>query len=77
MLLCSFLFASSTALVDPSYLYCLPGFTLSYLYLFYEISKLDIANREACGRFFRKNNYIGLLILLSLMTKGLWNENNK
>jgi hypothetical protein len=34
MLLLSFVLAASTALVDASYLYCLPGFSAAYLYLY-------------------------------------------
>lgn len=49
MMLGSFTFAASTALVDPSFIYCLPGFVATYAYLFYLLKKLDLSNRAQCG----------------------------
>jgi len=49
MMLGSFTFAASTALVDPSFMYCLPGFVATYAYLFHLLKKLDLSNRGQCG----------------------------
>jgi 4-hydroxybenzoate polyprenyltransferase len=71
MTLLAFTFASCTALFDPTYVYCLPGFIATYAYLFHLLRKLDLSNHAECGAFFRRSNYIGILILLSLMARGL------
>lgn len=49
MMLGSFGFAASTALVDPTFLYCLPGFIATYAYLFRLLNRLDLSNRAECG----------------------------
>lgn len=49
MILMSFMFASSTALFDPAYTYCIPGFIASYAYMYSLLKKLDLSNRAECG----------------------------
>jgi 4-hydroxybenzoate polyprenyltransferase len=74
MMLLSFTFASSTALFDSSYIYCLPGFIATYAYLFNLLKKLDLKNPSECGHFFRRNNYIGIFIFFSLLLRGIFNK---
>lgn len=45
MTLLSFIFTSSTIFFDSSYIYCLPGFIITYGYLFNLLKKLDLNNR--------------------------------
>lgn len=72
MMLLSFGFAASTAIVDARYIYCLPGFVAAYGYLFHLLGKLDLNDRGQCGQFFRRNNYIGVFIFLSLIMRGIF-----
>jgi hypothetical protein len=41
----SFALLSSTALIDSSYVICLPAFAGTYAYLFSLIDKIDLSNR--------------------------------
>jgi 4-hydroxybenzoate polyprenyltransferase len=77
MMLGSFTLASATALFDPSFIYCLPGFVATYAYLFSLLKKLDLSNRAQCGEFFKRNNYIGVFIFLSLLLRGIFSEKKK
>ena len=77
MIALSLALSCSLALVSPSYWVCLPGFFLSYGYLAKALYDLDINDRAACGRFFKKNNYVGILIFLSLLSRGVVEEYSK
>jgi len=79
MIFSSLLLASSAAYFDPSYLVCIPGFGMTFGYLYYHLKRLDLNNRIECGNFFRKNNIVGLFLFLSLVMKGLYSniEKNK
>lgn len=72
MMLLSFCLAASTALVDARYVYCLPGFVAAYGYLFRLLWRLDLKDRGQCGQFFKRNNYIGVFIFLSLIMRGIF-----
>ena len=72
MMLLSFGFAASTAIVDARYMFCLPGFVAAYGYLFHLLGRLDLNDRGQCGQFFRRNNYIGVFIFLSLIMRGIF-----
>ncbi len=71
MTLLSLGLSCSIALFNPAYIVCLPGFLLSYGVLLNSLHGLDLNDRAACGNFFRRNNYVGAFIFLSLAVRGM------
>ena len=69
MLATSLLLTSSLAYFNLYYVYSLPFFIGAHIFLKNELNKIDIKNKESCGKFFKRNNIFGILIFLGLLTK--------